>query len=124
MEEKNEMGQYKDDFYNKLKNDYRLEGRNSFIYHYIKNEKEKNIRIQLKKRNSELKDEKASKEKYVEFLTESLLEDGKLRKVYSELENVVTMITLGLKLEKRRIPTGFRGSTKRNKNCRKKDCSE
>ena len=40
MEEKNEMGQYKDDFYNKLKNDYRLEGRNSFIYHYIKNEKE------------------------------------------------------------------------------------
>lgn len=100
MEEKNEMGQYKDDFYNKLKNDYRLEGRNSFIYHYIKNEKEKNIRIQLKKRNSELKDEKASKEEYVEFLTESLLEDGKLRKGYSELENVVTMITLGLKLEK------------------------
>ena len=124
MEEKNEMGQYKDDFYNKLKNDYRLEGRNSFIYHYIKNEKEKNIRIQLKKRNSELKDEKASKEEYVEFLTESLLEDGKLRKGYSELENVVTMITLGLKLEKEESQQFLEEVRKETKTAGKKDCSE
>lgn len=93
------MGDYKDDFYNKLKTEFLKEGKHSFIYSYIQSEKEKNIRFQLKKRMASLQDERTSKEEYMAFLVEALLEDGKLRKLYSELEYTVRLATLGQNLK-------------------------
>lgn len=89
---------YKDRFYSELQQDYNENITNSFIFRYMRGEKEKNFRIQMKRQYKEREDTEEGRNRYAKFIVNSLLEEEKLRKSYSSIRMLVPFIRQGLGL--------------------------
>lgn len=72
------MAVFRDDFYFKVGQDYYEHDESSFIYNYVRNEKEKNLRLKLKEELFCLADTPLSKGKFARFLVRSILTDKNL----------------------------------------------
>lgn len=74
------MGSIRDEFYRAIGKDYHRRQKESFLYSYIKQEKEGHFRLQLKRKYAGLKDGSISRGEYADFLVKALLTDIKLQK--------------------------------------------
>lgn len=72
------MAGFRDDFYYKVGLDYHEHMENSFIYGYVRREREQNLRIRIKEELFCLADTPLSKGRYTRFLVKALLTDKNL----------------------------------------------
>lgn len=79
---------FKEEFYLAIRNDFSAHTSKSFLYQYFKQEKEDNIRLNLKRNYVERKDTSEDRQKYTRLVIEGLLENSKLQKNYSGLKGV------------------------------------
>ena len=70
----------KDKFYKGIGEEYHNRQTESFIYQYLKREKESHIRLHLIQRYHELKEKSMSREEYTAFLIKTLQEDRQISK--------------------------------------------
>ena len=72
------MSGLRDDFYYRIGRDYYEHMNNSFIYRYVRSERERNLRLRMKEELFCLADTPLSKGRYTRFLVEALLTDKNL----------------------------------------------
>lgn len=72
------MAVFRDDFYFKVGQDYYEHDESSFIYNYVRDEKENNLRLRLKEELFCLADTPISKGRFTRFLVKALLTDKNL----------------------------------------------
>lgn len=86
------MGSIRDEFYRAIGKDYHRRQKESFLYSYIKQEKEGHFRLQLKRKYAGLKDGSISRGEYADFLVKALLTDIKLQKQYGCLTSLAPFL--------------------------------
>ena len=94
------MAGFRDDFYCRVGRDYHEHMENSFIYGYVRREREQNLRLRIKEELFCLADTPLSKGRYTRFIVRALLTD---RNIASGLDRIMSLREL---VEKASVDAG------------------
>lgn len=82
------MADLKFQFYREIGNDFNENMTNSFLYRYLKKEKDSHVRLQLKRQYANLSDAPEEKKDYALFLVKILLTENDLQKHIAKLQTL------------------------------------